>query len=461
MRKSIKLLICIALSAIILTAVFAICASAEDATPISTAEDFEKIIGGKEYYLTQDIDFAGKEYTDYIVANFFGKIDGKGHSIYNFKIVTSGTSDAGIIQRACRYIDENKAEKTGNLEIVDLNIGKENLPAVLTGTMTANSKSIGMLAGSMNSCPSLNLNNVNLYYDINIDGDVKVNIGGVVGYSRTFIFTNCKTYGKIQNGGGMNSVYTTYHNAGGYIGSGNADAQFIECENHAEIITYCSTKEACAAGFVAYSASSIYFDFCVNYGNVTVYDSADQKADGYAAGFIAHANKASGFLLEDCYNCGDVTASNYCSGFAANVNKGCMFENCKNYGLNNKDAIKYGAFYASTDDETGIEEVDCVDAPGQTPVIERTTDPADDDTDPSTPVESKTETASETTKETEKEPASESRSETQKTPEESKTEPNSNPTDDNKGCKSSVVGIIPAMIVTLLGSALIKKKIEG
>ena len=137
-----------------------------------------------------------------------------------------------------------------------------------------------------------------------------------------------------------------------------------------------------------------------------------------------------------------------------------MFENCKNYGLNNKDAIKYGAFYASTDDETGIEEVDCVDAPGQTPVIERTTDPEDDDTDPSTPVESKTETASETTKETEKEPASESRSETQKTPNESKTEPNSNPTDDNKGCKSSVVGIIPAMIVTLLGSALIKKKIE-
>ena len=70
----------------------------ETATPISTVAEFEAMSDGN-YYLAKDIDFEGKVYTgNYIVKNLIGKLDGKGHKIYNFSFDSTAGGDTGIFQ---------------------------------------------------------------------------------------------------------------------------------------------------------------------------------------------------------------------------------------------------------------------------------------------------------------------------------------------------------------------------
>ena len=68
---------------------------AEGSVPISTVAEFEAISTGT-YHLTNNLDFSGKTYTDNIISNLVGTLDGCGYSITGIT-VNSTDSDAGII----------------------------------------------------------------------------------------------------------------------------------------------------------------------------------------------------------------------------------------------------------------------------------------------------------------------------------------------------------------------------
>ncbi len=341
-----KLVLSAILILALVIAAFPLTASAAEGTPITTAEEFEKMVSGGTYYLANDIDFGGKQYECYILPEFSGVLNGNGFSIYNFSIDNNGQeTDIGVILRA---------NKTGNLEINNLNIGKPD--KMVTLNTTASGKSAGVLAGAQQDANRADFNDVNIYANFNVPTSGKANIGGFIGYSRAVTFTNCSFNGSISVGSGGDNVDEVYHNAGGFIGSCNsALTTFSNCENNGDITTYCSTLEARAAGFISYTAHSVTLENCRNNGNITVEDCGLQLADGQCAGFIAHANKTTPVILDNCTNYGKITASNWCAGFVANATSGALFTNCVNEGEYKKDAAISGPFVANVAEDAIVE----------------------------------------------------------------------------------------------------------
>ncbi len=80
MKKIAFFLSCIMLLACI--PAFSVSAVDGEAKPISTADEFEAMseVPGN-YYLTGDIDFAGRVYDTHIVKKLEGTLDGAGHKI--------------------------------------------------------------------------------------------------------------------------------------------------------------------------------------------------------------------------------------------------------------------------------------------------------------------------------------------------------------------------------------------
>lgn len=328
--------------------------SAADGTPVSTVEEFEAMESGGTYYLANDIDFGGKQYECYILAEFSGVLNGNGYTIYNFTL-TNGEqeSDVGIIKRA---------NKTGNLEITNLNIGKADQPVVLT--TSASGKSSGVIAGAQENANNAVLTGVNVYATVKGTSAGKANVGGFIGYSRAVNFTDCSFNGTVEVGSGLDQADEVYHNAAGFIASCNSALTFFtNCENNGDITTYCSSTEARAAGFVSYTACSITFENCRNNGDITVEDCGLQIADGQCAGFVGHANKTDLVLFENCQNYGRITASNWSSGFVAKASSGAIFTTCTNEGDYGKDkAILSGPFVAYAADTAIVDyEGECID----------------------------------------------------------------------------------------------------
>ncbi len=345
MKKTVTAIILIAV--LILTMIPLAVSAAPEGTAVSNAAQFEAMVTGGTYYLTNDIDLGGKEYSCYIFDEFSGTINGCGYSVFNYSLNNNGTeSDVGTILRA---------NKTGNLIITDLSFGKESHPVKLT--ITSSGKSHGVICGAQENSNSMTLTNVNVYAEMEVPTLGKCNVGGYIGYSRAFTMTNCKMYGKVTVGSGADIVDTVYHNAGGFVGSANNDAARLDnCENHAEITTYCSTVEARAAGFIAYTGNSIQLENCVNFGSITCYDTAAQLSSSQTGGFIGHVNKATSVaFLTKCENNGKVTGTNWCSPFVANSSGSIYFEGCINNAEYTKTAVACGSFIGNN---TGIIDVD-------------------------------------------------------------------------------------------------------
>ncbi len=348
-----KVLLALTIALMLLLVMVPISVSAAEGTAVTNVAEFKAMKSGESYYLANDIDFGGERFQCYILQEFSGKLDGNGFCIYNFTIDgTDIESDCGIIQRA---------NKVGNLEIMNLTVGKKDAPVSLF--TNASGKSHGMLFGAQENKNSSTITNVTIYANVRAQTAGKANVGGYIGYSRVVTFESCNIYGVIEAGSGMNEVDPVYHNAAGYIGSANNDmTNFIGCENNAEIISYCSEVEARAAGFVSYTAGGTNFTDCANYGKVTVYDCGLQMADGTAAGFVGHANKTTPVLFENCTNYGEVSASNWCSAMVAHVVSGAFFNNCKNEGTYNNQALICGPFVGNVVEGAIVEyESLCVD----------------------------------------------------------------------------------------------------
>ena len=303
-------------------------------TAVSTTEDFENMSADGKYYLTQDLDFGGKEFTGAILKteNFAGIFDGCGYSLLNFSLTADGNG-AGVFNKNFQ----------GTLK--NLTIGSEDAPVSVS--TTDGNKSIGTVTKSIEAGETVTFKNVSVYTDMTFTGSAAISsrFAAFAGYidNTPTEFVNCHVYGSISGQPAAGFVVTnanespelTFRNcsnnaaisspsiraettAGFFSVSwngngGKASLKFYDCENNGDITSgdYPSGDRNSAAGFVSYLTTfnaDVYMEGCTNTGAV-------KAADGCAAGFIAVRkdslkDQTSSYTVKNCVNAGNISYVN-------------------------------------------------------------------------------------------------------------------------------------------------------
>ena len=418
---------------------------------------------GGSYYLTNDIDLGGQTFTNYIFSEFSGKLDGNGYTVYNFTITGDAAqpSDVAIILRA---------NQAGNLEITDINFGTADNHIKLVN-MVSTAKSFGVLIGANYNANYCTLRNINIYADADapLDSSAKTNFGGFIGYARLATLENCKMYGSLTCGKNAKELATDYRNVGGFIGAIKGQVELINCENHADITVYPSTKEARGGGIAAYADTyAPIITGCKNYGNITCLDYEDYtkfgwfSSDSRTAGIIGQINYV-GSTISECENHGKLFGTNSVASILAYTYSTTgrdiadhAITNCVNTGTYTGNATNVGEIYGLIDPNTTVTATGCTNS-GVTEdfvpqVMDTTTKPSNDTTSPD---ENTTEevTTTEKTPESVNTPA-ETTAKAPDTTVPSTTEP---PKSSGCGGFTSVASLL-ALVVAAFGAAVVIKK---
>lgn len=469
MKKTL-LFLAFSISLIFALAIFG-ASAAQEGNPIYDANGFKNITSGNDYYLTNDIDMGGFVIDSFLFEEFSGTIDGNGYCLYNFSIKGNNDSlnDSGIIKVAAT---------NGPVVIKDLKIGEENNPIECTDMK----KNHGVLMGATkaNSTHSIRIENVTIYANIHAGRNATCNYGGFIGLcqSSDIALTNCKMYGHVEAGADKDTLASDYKNAAGFVavvqGSqaafDNPYITFTNCENHAEVVVNPSSKEARAAGFVAYSVAPMEFNGCKNDGNITGRDYEKYNAnpilryfpsDSYVSAFVTHVAKTS-VTFNDCVNNGKLTGTNYLGTMiaraGANTEITIKINNCTNNGIYTSNALKVGHPIGDVADGISVTETNFTNNGTTEEFVTQTyaedlntTKPSDDTT--AEPEDDVTTTEEVTTT---KKPEDN----TTKKPEDTTVPSTDAPKgEDKKSCGSFAgFGAFAVIVVSVFGCAIIKKK---
>ena len=236
---------------------------------ISTAEELQSITLDGTYYLLNDIDLGGAEWTPIGTDSkpFTGTIYGNGYTVSNFKI-TTGREYVGLF---------------GYNEGVIQNLGVEDFT-------------------------------VNVSYS----GDVYA--GGLVGYSHSGSITNCYATGEV------NATGSSSARAGGLVGS-NSGGNITNCYATGEVsaTSTSSSSSACAGGLAGDNDGGSITN-CYATGKVSATDSSSACAGGLAG-------RNSGGSITNCYATGNVSATStsssaYAGGLVGHNYSGGSITNC-------------------------------------------------------------------------------------------------------------------------------------
>ncbi len=355
-------------------------AETTEAIAISTADELLAIAAQfddgnfkGDYYLANDIDFGGKAFSQYVFKHFNGTLDGKDHKIYNFSFDGSNTNaNAGFFSWF-----GNSADTV----VKNLQIGDATTPIVYNFNVEKSSKNYSFFAaepGNNNAETSVTVENITIYGIANVTTkieDPKFNFGGLFGMTRSktnaYVIKDCTINGEINvctalTGGG------NYVNGAGFVGSQNSKTSFVmeNCTNNANVTTGFSTKEARAAGFIAYtSQKAITLKNCVNTGKITV---LGDTAGAEVAGFVCDIN-GEGAELINCINAGEISGCLYVGGLIAKIRDGktATLTDCTNYGKISAaevsaPAVAFGAASATVNnfsDKTGTSYPETTEPP--------------------------------------------------------------------------------------------------
>ncbi len=360
--------------------------AAPEGTAISTAEELLAIAAQFEdgnfngtYYLANDIDFGGKAFGQYVFKHFNGTLDGQGHKLYNFSF--DGSNDSGANAGFFSWFG-NSAETV----VKNLQIGDKDAPIVYNFNVADKSKNYSFFAsepGNNNAETGVTVENITIYAIANVTSQIekpKFNFGGLFGMTRSktnaYLIKDCTINGEINvctalTGGG------NYVNGAGFVGSQNSRTSFVmeNCTNNANVTTGFSTKEARAAGFIAYtSQKAITLKNCVNTGKITV---LGDTAGAEVAGIICDIN-GEGAELIGCINAGEISGCLYVGGLIAKIRDGktATLTDCTNYGKISAaevsaPAVAFGAASATVNnfsDKTGTAYPETAEPPVDNPV---------------------------------------------------------------------------------------------
>lgn len=241
-----------------------------DATPISTADDFKKIVAGGKYYLISNIDLsapgvnftplAGGANSDDIIC-----IDGLGYTVTTSKPLIAqlpGSGKVGI------HSDIRNLTINGNIEVFSEEI-----------TGYANGMSAGALVGKANGGIFTNVTN-NANITLTDTANANVRIGGIIGSS----FNDSLTLKNCVNNGNLKGMV------------GNADAKY----GIGGII-----------GFVADTSSGVATEFtnCSNSGNVNNTSSATSNV--YSGAIFGTKRDECTITMKNCANSGQISSNVY------------------------------------------------------------------------------------------------------------------------------------------------------
>ena len=316
-------------------------------TAISSAEEFKSMAKGKEFYLTQDIDFGGAEFSDFIIERWNGTIHGNGFALKNFSIKTTASTTSyngkGVIGRA-----------DGNISIDSLRIGTSQQHVQISAINNDTDMRCGTLIGRAVEADSntVTLSKITVYADITATNIAnELHLGGIVGYlnaksNTSFSISECKTYGSI-------TVQDTVSNkdilVGGIIGSNmnwKTDYTLNNCENNMNILaetdnqtatTSFYSKSACSVGgIVGYTKQKIEINDCKNHGkiNISASESSTCHEKTYAGGIIGLAQADGATVISNCKNYGAVSCPTFSAAIVGGANSTTNFvvTNCVNYG---------------------------------------------------------------------------------------------------------------------------------
>ncbi|MBQ8848776.1 MAG: hypothetical protein IJ011_00405 [Clostridia bacterium] len=280
-----------------------------DAAAISTVEQFLGMTSGKDYYLTEDIDFS-KESDDWsgdnsaytfdettgelvvrnLVASFYGTLNGNGNTISGFKFTYTAT-EATATENVCIGVFGELGNGTYSTVISNLKIGTENSAIVakfndsvttnytIDGTDTKTILAFGYVCGWATAGRSVTLNN------IYVNGDVEgvlgtrngISIGGLVGdsYRQSLTVNDSSFNGSIVvssdrtgNHSYIGGIVAFFRSRDGLRGTVN------NCVNNAALsITYTGegapTDASSVGGIVGTTYLANVITNCANNGTLT------------------------------------------------------------------------------------------------------------------------------------------------------------------------------------------------
>ena len=411
MKRTISILVIVAMMLASLLAIVPVSAATPEGTPVKNAKEFAAMEADGTYYLANDITI-GKSYGE-----FKGTLDGNGHTITVNGVASAFTKLAGanvsnltITASAdavapSSHVGALAGTANGTFTnvhaVVNYNytgqvptkvaglIGEINGATAITGCTakgsinitfesTSNSETAAFgglvgFAGAQTVSISKCVNYVNA-----LQMNERTNLGGILGQANgahNLTIDSCANYGEMTttcsgNGGNIHS------GVGGIVGqlSGNnvsSKAVITNSRNYADIHSikgsHSKNCDKMAGGIVGriYGSNDVTVDGCVNSGNV------DNAATGWAAsgGIIGQAetynygwstNLEGELKVNNCLNLGKVNGNN-CAGIfgsaaqVASPKVKITVTNCINYGEidANTDGNGAGVFGATNDAAIG------------------------------------------------------------------------------------------------------------
>lgn len=280
----------------------------QDAIRVSNLYDFLEALNKQNanIVLEEDIDFEGNYCYFYSPSNkFHGSIDGKGHSIKNFKMNVEESGIGSIISSDERHALIQYAE------------GATFKNLTLDNMMVKHSSMVAGLVGSSKDCTYEKV------YIKNSEISAYLNYaGGLVYESEHDKFYNCTTdeNTSVSTQGSFALSLNQAAYAGGLVGKAKYST-FTDCINRAEV----SGRLSVVGGIVA-SDNTSYFTRCVNFGYVH-HNSSSQKDDDNLGGIVAQANYSD---FVECVNIGKLYCEDANGGGIVGSGKHVIINNCLN-----------------------------------------------------------------------------------------------------------------------------------
>ncbi|MBQ7364312.1 MAG: hypothetical protein IJW46_01795, partial [Clostridia bacterium] len=297
MKKVIAIMLSLTLMACTMSAYGIIASDAPAGTPITTVEEFIAMDPSGVYYLANDLDFSGGEYTKNLYTKEFkGVLDGNGHALTGITI-NATNADAGIFANWF----------AGTLK--NIVIGSEEAPISVTSTGAG--YSVAAIAGTMKG--GAKLSGVTVYASVKGDGKTS----GISSYIQSGNVTveNCAVYGMISG-----------NPAAGYFALSNDSSSNVTIKNSYNYATV-TAQNSSAGGFYTVVANvnggrsgSLTVTGSVNFGAIT---ATDWRCGGIVGEY--HEHKESTLKIDYCYNMGKITMKGG-GGFACGIVGGASFD---------------------------------------------------------------------------------------------------------------------------------------
>ena len=413
MKRTISILVIVAMMLASLLAIVPVSAATPEGTPVKNAKEFAAMEADGTYYLANDITIT-KPYAD-----FKGKLDGNGHTIAVNGAPSAFTKLSGAtVSNLTVTASADAVAPSGHVGALagTANGTFTNVHAVVNYNYTgAVPTKVAGLIGEINGATAITgctaKGSINMPFENSSNGDTaavgglvgfvgaqtvsiskcvnyvnllnmaeRTNVGGILGQANggyNVTVDSCANYGALTSScGGVDGNENMHCGHGGIVGqfSGNSTsskAVVTNSRNYADLTVVSGTREAhkdkMTGGIVGriYGSNDVTVDGCVNSGNI------DNVGTGWAAsgGIVGTAetfnygwstNTKAELKVNNCINLGKVNGNN-CAGIfgstaqVASPEIKITISNCINYGEvdANTDGNGAGMFGSTCDVANG------------------------------------------------------------------------------------------------------------